>query len=309
MSTDTSTKLNRYNFLNLVAFGMSFVLNYTEEGPENEGNWFNGMSSLFRRYESLMTPADTTFILTKVILIFEGVFAIVQLLPNYRGNHLVQQCVKHWYFVLAFTQLLWSLDLNIENIWGSVVSTLFIGVMFAAVSMILVSQAKATDPATQTREEYWLLRFPFNVHCGFIMANFIASINGMFVQIGFGALAQFIVGFISLAIFVLAGYKFLFRNGLHGNYVIPSVLAFYAIEIAMDDFGPMMDQNLEGITGEIFMWLSGIIGVGMFIVMAITYYRTEYIPSKEAKSSQSMNPKDESEDTVYVTAPDGGSMA
>jgi hypothetical protein len=76
----------------------------------------------------------------------------------------------------------------------------------------------------------------------------------------------------------------------------------------MDDFGPMMDHNLEGITGEIFMWLSGFIGLGMFIVMAITYYRTEYIPSKEAKLSENMNPNGESEETVYVTAPDGGSM-
>jgi len=228
MSTDTSTKLNRNNILNLAAFAMSFVLNY-QDGPENEGNWLNGMSSLFPRYESLMTPANTTFILTKVILILEGVFAVVQLLPKYRGNHLVQECVKHWYFVLAFTQLLWSLDLNIENMWGSVVSTLFMGVMFATVSMILVSQAKSSDSATQTPEEYWLLRFPFNVHCGFIMANFIASINAMFVQIGFGALTQFISGFISLAIFVLAGYKFLFMNGPRANYAIPTVLAFYAV--------------------------------------------------------------------------------
>ena len=71
----------------------------------------------------------------------------------------------------------------------------------------------------------------------------------------------------------------------------------------MDDFRPMMDKNLEGITGEIFMWLSGFIGLGMFIAMAITYYRTEYIPSKEEKVSE------KSDETVYVTAPDGGSMA
>lgn len=231
MSTDSSMKLNRNNFLNIVAFVMSFVLNY-QEGPGHEDNWFNGMNamtSLFPRYESLMTPADTTFILTKVILILEGVFTFAQLLPKYRGNYLVQECVRYWYFVLAFTQLLWSFDLNIENIWGSIVSTIFMGVMFAAVSMILISQAKASDSATQTPEEYWLLRFPFNVHCGFIMANFIASINAMFVQIGFGAVTQFILGFISLGIFVLAGYKFIFMNGPHANYAIPSVLAFYAV--------------------------------------------------------------------------------
>lgn len=226
MSTKSTTGLNINNFLNVAAFALSFVLNY-EDGQENK--WYNGLSSLFPRYESLMTPADVTLILSKVILVFEGVFTVVQLLPNYRGNDLVQKCVRKRYFILSVAQLLWSIDFNLENMWGSFVSTALMTFMFVAVSKILISQAQISDPLTQTHEEYWLLRFPFNIHCGYIMANFVSSINAMFVQIGFGAAVQFVVAFISIGLFVLAGYKFLFVNGRHGNYAIPSVLSIYLV--------------------------------------------------------------------------------
>lgn len=66
-----------------------------------------------------------------------------------------------------------------------------------------------------------------------------------------------------------------------------------------------MEENLNGLAGIIFMWVSGIIGVGMLLVTAITYVRREYLPSRE-RSGKLL--EGESEDMVYVSAPDGAAV-
>ena len=225
----TSEDLNLNNVLNILAFILTWVLNSSVAGPpDREHFWTNGIAELQRRYESILTPADLTYLIAHLILFFEGAFTICQVLPKYRASVMVQEGVQHWFFVSALAQFLWSIDMGIENVWASLVGMFFMVAMFVSLCRILITQAWLTD-GNQTPEEYWLLRFPFSVHFGWAFAVMLQSVNGFFVQLGFGMVFQLVLGFISLIAFAGLGFKMLFANGANPNYMIPMVFAWFCV--------------------------------------------------------------------------------
>lgn len=291
-------KLNTYNFINVLAFALSWVLNSTvPRGPGEEDNyfWTNGLAELNRRYESILTPVDLTYLVAHVVLLLEGVFTVCQLLPRYRGSIMVQEGVKHWFSVSALTQFLWSVGMGsqIENVWFSLLGIGFMISMFVSITIILMAQARLTD-STQTPEEYWLLRFPFSIHFGWAFAVMVQSINGFVVQMGVSQTFQLVLGFISLVAFAGVGYKMLFINGPHPNYIVPCVLAWFCFGIGMTELGPEVNWVVDGTAGVVFDYLSGIIGVVLGVVTAVVFYRTEY-------ASKNLN-EELAEDADYALA-------
>lgn len=229
--TTMSERLTLYNYLNVVAFALSWVLNSdVVRGPEAEQQnmFWSGIGNLFNRYESIVNPTSQTYLIAHLILLLEGVFTCVQLLPKYRASIMVQDSVKYWFLLSALMQFLWSVDLGFDNMFGQILSVLFMGGMFFSVTRILLRQAANTD-STQTPEEYWLLRFPFSMHFAWAMAVFSMSLNGFFVQLEFGRTAQVVMGIITLLSFIAVAYKMIFRNGPKPNYVVPLVLAWFCV--------------------------------------------------------------------------------
>ena len=132
-----SDKLTLYNFLNIAGFALSWVLNSNVKGPGDNGNiFFNGIGELFETFESIVMPTSQTFIIAHVILILEGAFAIAQLLPKFRGSVMVQDCVKHYFFLSALMQFLWSIDIGIQNLWASALSVILMLTMFASITKV-----------------------------------------------------------------------------------------------------------------------------------------------------------------------------
>ena len=84
--------LTKFNYLNVAAFALAWLLNSEVDlGPEHEFfRFLGGMRDLCRRYESLVTPIESTFLMSHVVLLFLGIFTVVQLLPKYRQSPLVQ---------------------------------------------------------------------------------------------------------------------------------------------------------------------------------------------------------------------------
>ena len=227
--------LNYVNALNVLGFALTWVLNSSvaQVGPgaaEGATYFWSGMQSLQMRYESIVNPVGITYLIAHLILLLEGVFAVTQLLPKYRSSPMVQEGVTVWFFISAVAQFLWSIDLGVETTLGSAISVAFMGIMLFSLSKILMTQAAKTD-STQTPEEYWLLRFPFSIHFAWVLAVFVESINGFFVQLGFGTAFQLVLGFLSLFFFAGVGYKMLFANGQYPNYAIPAVLAWFAVSL------------------------------------------------------------------------------
>lgn len=235
-------KLNYINYMNVGAFAISWLLNSgVADGPRDEYwsvNFLSGMEDLARRYESIVTPASLTFFIAHLVLLLEGVFTIVQMLPNYRSTVMVQEGVKFWFLMSSVAQFFWSIDLNVDNIFGVILSTVFMGIMFYCLAMILTSQAALTEAqgGVQTAEEYWLLRFPFSIHTGWVFSVFVMSINAWFVQFGVPELVLFIVGVLSLIGFAAVGFKMLYANGKHPNYVIPSILTWFVVSVIAQIF-------------------------------------------------------------------------
>jgi hypothetical protein len=55
------------------------------------------------------------------------------------------------------------------------------------------------------------------------------SINGFFVQLEFGTTFQLVLGIITILVFGGVGFKMLFKNGPHPNYIIPAVLSWFLV--------------------------------------------------------------------------------
>mmetsp|Transcript_5210 Transcript_5210/g.9921 ORF Transcript_5210/g.9921 Transcript_5210/m.9921 type:complete len:312 (+) Transcript_5210:470-1405(+) len=310
----SSERLNFYNYLNVVAFALSWVLNSdVVRGPEaqDQNMFWSGIGNLFNRYESIVNPTSQTYLIAHLILLLEGVFTCVQLLPKYRASVMVQDSVKHWFFLSALMQFLWSVDLGLANTVGQVLSVLFMGGMFFSVTRILLLQAANTD-STQTPEEYWLLRFPFSMHFAWAMAVFSMSLNGFFVQLEVGRTAQVVMGIITLLSFIAVAYKMIFRNGSKPNYVVPLVLAWFCIGISVCEQGPKV--HLEGTQKLIFNGFAGFTAFALALVTAVVFVRTEILAKRQEDGSTISNDMKDvnyAEDTVYVSAPDndGGAMA
>lgn len=144
----------------------------------------------------------------------------------------LQEGVGYWFLASVLAQLAWCMNLGLENIFGTFVSIVYMGVMVFCNSKILMTQAKLVfNDSDHTPEEYWLLRFPFSLHTGWNIAVFIMSINAFFHFLELAALIQLIIGFVSLAGFVGISYKMLLLNGDKPNYAIPGVLAWFLVSL------------------------------------------------------------------------------
>ncbi len=122
------------------------------------------------------------------------------------------------------------MNFGIDNLFGAIMSVVYLGAVVFFNSRILIKQSELTDES-QLQEEYWLLRFPFSLHTGWVMTLFVMSINGLVRYIGFGNFMQLIFGFASLAAFVAISWKMLFANGEKANYAIPSIIAWVTVSI------------------------------------------------------------------------------
>lgn len=295
-------ELNVINYVNVATFLLSWLLNsqVADQGPGNENmiSFLSGLGELARRYESIVTPLGATFLMSHLVLLLQGVFTVAQLLPQYRASSLVQDGVKYWFAASVIAQLLWSLDFALDNAFGAFLSVAFMALMVFFNGQIMMSQASLTT-SNQTSEEFWLLRFPFNLHTGWTMAVFFMSINGFVKAFEPPQLIQLIVGLLSLAGFVAISWKMLLRNGDKPNYAIPAVLAWFVIGITFDN-GPKGEMDDYFSTG--FSIIAAIVGLGIAGFTGYLFYTNEVIFRRSTKDIEG------NEQTAYV-APNDAAMA
>ena len=94
------------NFLHIAAFGLAWLLNSEVDLSPNIDffTFLNGMRELGRRHESLVTPSENTFLVSHVVLLFLGIFTVVQMFPKYRHSPLVQ--VRLFFFSKIASRLI-----------------------------------------------------------------------------------------------------------------------------------------------------------------------------------------------------------
>lgn len=188
-----SVPLNKLNYLNLAFFILNIVVTY---GVGNLG-WLAGAtnSELSDKYQTLVTPNSSAFLIWSVIFMLQAIFAILQMFPRFRGKKMIQEGISYYYLLTCVLQAGWTLAFAYEVIE---LSAVLIVSIWASLVAILYSQYYTESEGTLV--EFWLLRFPFAIHCGWLTAASLLNVNVVVVDMQEPADVQLAVGIISLAI-------------------------------------------------------------------------------------------------------------
>lgn len=211
-------QINKLNILNIVFYVINFLITY---GVGNAG-WLGTPDNgeLSDKYQTLITPNSSAFSIWGLIFTAQGIFAVAQLFPKFRDDKMVLEGVKYWYILTCITQAGWTIAFGFEVIWLSLVFMLSIWG-----SLVALLYTQYYTESNGSLAEFWLLRFPFAVHCGWLTAASALNVNVVVVDIGPPADIQLACGIISLAVlhaisvWVLFGFQ-------KPNYTIAGVLVW-----------------------------------------------------------------------------------
>uniref|UniRef100_A0A7S3PX82 Uncharacterized protein n=1 Tax=Chaetoceros debilis TaxID=122233 RepID=A0A7S3PX82_9STRA len=221
--------LNYLNALNLIGYVVNVFFTFFSTLIFD----IKGPGELSDKYQTIITPTGFIFSIWGVIFIFQGIFTVVQMLKDFRAVDLVQSHsagVSYWYFITCIAQSAWTILFGKEMILQSTIAMLII--LYSLVQ-IVQNQSSQTN---KSAKEFWLLTFPFQIHCGWIFCATMLNINVMAISMGAGGFFQTILALISLGFLGVQAYVSLV--GLEAVLTIPSVFAWATLGIFIELFNP-----------------------------------------------------------------------
>lgn len=163
---EAPAQLGWRNYANLGAFLLNTAVTYASLAP-----WFPGETNtdLSAKYQTLITPDGLTFAIWAGIFTGEGVFAVAQMLSRYRGSKVVRAVTPGWLFACV-AQICWTVFFSQNLVPASLVAMVSIlaGLMFISDS---------TDGMAMSWEEYFVLRWAFSLHLGWIICASAVNAN------------------------------------------------------------------------------------------------------------------------------------
>lgn len=210
--------LSHKNPLNLLFYILNFLFTYGIGTLSWLGNGTNG--DLSRKYQTIVTPNSSAFSIWAVIFLFQAIFLVAQLLPRFRAKPMVQQGVSYWYMVICLLQTGWTFSFAYELVPLSLV---FMLLLWSSLIGLLYSQYNTESDGTVW--EFWLLRFPFAIHAGWITAASAVNINVVVVDANASASIQLAVAIVSLAVLHAISIWVLFSLE-RPNYTMAGVLSW-----------------------------------------------------------------------------------
>jgi len=224
ITTNHPPKIQPVNIANLVFYLANFAVTY---GVGASGK-FPTNAEISGKYQTLVTPAGFAFGIWGIIFVAELVWTIAQLLPRYRSHDLVVHGVGYNFVAASVAQILWTVFFSSEHVLLSLHAMIAI-LLFLVVIMVQLSKP---DMRATSTGEYWLLKFPFEIHAGWIMAATLVNINVVLVAWKASSMVQLVAGWTSLVALAVAALYWTMESRL----VIPFVLAWasFAIKVALD---------------------------------------------------------------------------
>jgi benzodiazapine receptor len=217
-ATQQRPPLTMLNWANLIFYIINFVFTYGIGTLGWLGNGDNG--ELSAKYQTIVTPKSTAFLIWAVIFLMQGVFAVVQMLPKFRNKPMVQEGVSYYYILTCITQAGWTFAFAYEVIWLSLI--FMISIWSSLIALLYKQYYTESD---NTFMEFWFLRFPFAIHAGWLTAASALNVNVVVVWQEAPADIQLAVGIISLA--VLHAISVWVLMGIpRANYTIAGVLCW-----------------------------------------------------------------------------------
>jgi len=242
-SKSNKTPLNAKNYLNVSAYLLNTIFTY---GVGTAG-WFGAgdTGDISDKYQTLITPKSAAFSIWALIFAAQAVFVVAQMFPRYRAMPLVQKGVGYWYLVVCAFQISWNFAFGFESFIASLVIIIFVwtGLLAIVTSQYYVHKREQLAGEKHTLDQFWLLRFPFAIHCGWITAATTLNVNLVAVKLNATAATQLAIGIVTLAylhavaVWVTFGLK-------RPNFTIAGVLA-WAFGWIYAELGNPMPSILE----------------------------------------------------------------
>ena len=234
--------LGRKNYLNVLTYVLHLFVSW------GIGIWgLNGILEtrwqITTRYESLVTPAPWAYHLWFPILFLEGVFATAQLLPYFRNRPIIQDGIGYFFFYTFVLQTAWTLFFSFQLFIGS-----FISVVLALLSLLslLLSQLHTCTTTSDLRprswggEEYWLFRFPFYLHTGWMVLMAVDHFALLFrAYSNVTTSLQVAIDIVSLALMLAFGVACLIRPP-YQDFCIPLVILWSFVSMVYSIYLPVV---------------------------------------------------------------------
>lgn len=271
--TTATTNLNFVNYLNLVGYIVNAFVTFAASPIFG----FPSNAKLSEKYQTLVTPFGAAFGIWSVIFIMQAIFVIYQMLERYRGDKLVQEGVSYWYFIACMCQCGWTFAFGYEAI--PVSALMMVGIL-VSLAMIVNQQNQLEPSSEHGLQEFWILKFPFSIHCGWIAAAFAINMNVLVLDLGASAGPQVACAYLTLAfaglvaIFVLAYLS-------PPDFTIPLVLLWATIGIAVELNDPL--DKIKDLFGEetIAMFRGWTLATSMILGVATVGYGVLVILKKK----------------------------
>jgi hypothetical protein len=216
---DAKPKINMKNWLNLFAYVLNIVFTFGIGSNGWFGNGTNG--ELSQKYQTIVTPASDAFRIWILIFLLQAIFAVVQFLPRFRAVPMVQRGVGYWYCFVSLFQVGWTFSFAYEVLW---LSLLFMILIWISLMGLLYSQYYSKSDGSLS--EFWLLRFPFALHGGWITAASVVNVNVIVVNSNASPAVELAVGIVSLAYLHAVSVWVLFGIKRNPSYTIAGVLSW-----------------------------------------------------------------------------------
>lgn len=222
-STSLNNRLQAVNYANVAGYILNalFVFGAPSFGLQDN-------ATLSAKYQTLVTPAGYAFGIWGIIFTSQFIWSIVQCFPSFRSEELVVKGVGYNFVWACLAQALWTVAFGLEKIPLSLAAMVLI--LIPLVMIVTQFAAMQADNVAQ----YWLLKFPFEIHAAWIMAATLVNINVLFVAESSSAHVQTAVGWASLAVVVLVGLFYTLKK----TWVVPCVLVWASVAISNELSSP-----------------------------------------------------------------------
>jgi hypothetical protein len=290
-----SSKPRILSIANALAYGLNAVETFgfgpfsSRFGPDQD----NG--SISQKYQTIITPNGVAFSIWGLIFLSQAACVLLTLFSSRRTNHPLMATGVSWYFVaVCLAQFAWSPAFAYEKI---PLSAFFMGCILLPLACIAFRQyavttknirqeTSSTNFETWDWTDYWLLRFPFELHLGWISAAFILNLNIVVVDSGAGADVQAAVAGVSLAVLVALSFVCLFVVA-RSQFTIPSVLAWATFWMSYELRSPkqlILDTFSSGQIRSFFVATSALSGI-LIVATLICWVHHRFMAPKPNEMS------------------------
>mmetsp|Transcript_223 Transcript_223/g.260 ORF Transcript_223/g.260 Transcript_223/m.260 type:complete len:295 (-) Transcript_223:203-1087(-) len=223
MSNTTTTTIK---YLNVLAYILNAAVTYLIGVIGIFGTKTN--TELSKKYSTLVTPAGFAFAIWSIIFLSQLIFVLVQLINKpIRSKALVTKGVAYNYIGVCLAQIAWTLAFSYEIIWLSFICML--SILYFLIT-IYIKQYKVLQEEDESNiKDFWLLQFPFSIHCGWILAASCVNLSVVLVKYSTPAIVQFYIALASLVFIIGVSLLNIFLP--RSQYVIPVVLAWASFGI------------------------------------------------------------------------------